>query len=321
MSRLFICGITSTETDKIKDLIDKTKDYVDGYVWCVDSNFNSDETFLILNANKKKGEIVRHKWQNAHDWQANEWLHCGILKNGDYYLICDSTEIPTEKWLKSIRQNIEEMKQQNIGAIYMSGRPYLIEFQDTQYFNYTPHWGLFGIHHRNITSYPEERKSDLIINKRDINPEKHYQEHDTKYYLYARSNQMQMFYGKYGQEVVNFHEEKRLEFRDYLGEQTDLNPSLKALGLFFVNHHPNVCGLKWTDYEIEMMELEFCLSEYYQRTVLKMNFMGTRPEISDGMHPRKQWSFKNHLKYGDGWYDKDYKGTILKYNEEFGIKE
>jgi hypothetical protein len=88
--RLFCCGITSNETEKIKDLIKITKDYVDGYVWCVDSNPNSDETCQLLENNKKEGRIVRHPWVNAHDWQANEWLHCGAIKDGDCCLLYTS---------------------------------------------------------------------------------------------------------------------------------------------------------------------------------------------------------------------------------------
>ncbi len=315
MSRLFICGITcAAEIEKIKDLISKTKDYVDGFVWCVDEK-DCDEIYQFLNDNKKEGKIVQHPWCNAHDWQMNEFLHCGVLKEGDCYWIFDSSECPTEKWLNQVQDDIKAMKSNNIGIIGCSGRPYLVEFQDTQFFQFNPHWALNGTYNRKMMLIPEDKKDEFIINKRHLNPDKHYQEHDTKYYLYARSNQIQMFYGKYGQEIVNFHEKKRIEFRNYLREKTKLEPSLRALDIFFEAHNSGFYGERWTEYEIEMMELEFCLSEYFQRKILGMDFMGKRPEISNGMHPRKKWSFKNHLEFGDGWINKDYEGTIIKYNK------
>lgn len=314
MSRLFLCGITSNETEKISDLISKTKDYVDGYVWCVDSNSNSDETYKLLEENKKEGKIVRHHWWNAHDSQMNEFLHCGLLKNGDFYWIFDSSECPTEKWLKEIRNDIKSMQENGIGIIGCSGRAYLVEFQDTHFFQFTPHWFLSGVHNKKMILIQEDKKSEFIINKRELNPDKHYQEHDTKYYLYARSNQIQAFYGKYGQQIVNYHEDLRLSFREHLRKETGLEPSLRALNMLFKK-----CKEEFNSFERSIIELEFCLSEYYQRTVLGMNFMGIRPDINNGMHPRYKWSFENYLKFGDGWHDKDYMGTILRYNKQFNV--
>ena len=57
MSRFFICGITSNELEKISDIVNRTSEYCDGYVWCVDSNSNSDETFNFLEKNKKFGNL------------------------------------------------------------------------------------------------------------------------------------------------------------------------------------------------------------------------------------------------------------------------
>jgi hypothetical protein len=142
--KIFCCGITSTETDKIKELIEITKNYVDGFCWCVDLNSNSDETFKLLEENKKEGKIVRHPWQNAHDWQANEWLHCGLFKEGDWILICDSTELPTDIFISNIKFYINQLESQDAQALYASGRPYLFKFNDYLYFQSTPHWMLCG---------------------------------------------------------------------------------------------------------------------------------------------------------------------------------
>ncbi len=316
MSRLFICGITSNEYEKINDLIQKTKEYVDGYVWCVDSNSNSDSTYQLLEDNKKDGKIVRHPWVCAHDWQANEWLHCGIFTHQDWILLVDSSETPTETWLKNIRYHISQLESEKIGMLYCSGRPYLFRFQDVLFFQFTPHWMIQGNWDYKSISFPEDKKHEIIINKRNLNPDKHYQEHDSKYYLYARSNQIDMFYGNYGQDIVNRHEAFRRLFRNYLRNNFG-EPGLNSLNKLF-----SLNPKEWvdSDFVIDMVEMEFCLSEYYQRTVLGMNFMGVRPENPIGMHPRFCWSFKDFLKFGDGWHDKEYKSTIVKYNEKFNIK-
>lgn len=305
MYKLYCCGITSNETEKIRDLIQITKDTVDGYIWCVDSNPNSNDTYRLLEENKKEGRIVRHEWHNAHDCQANEWLHCGILKDGDWVWMLDSSETPTEYWVKWIRQGIQLNESNNIVANFISGRPYLFKYNDYLYFHGTPHWGLYGLS-GHIATFNEQDKDNFVINKRNLNPEKHYQEHDTKYYLYGRSNQIQLFYNKYGDGVINYHERKRKEFRTYLAAQVGIQPGLAALDMLFTVRHKS--PTTWTEFEIEMLELEFCLSEYFQRTILGMDFMTT-------MHPRYKWSFRNYLYSGDGWKDKSYEGTIIRYNK------
>jgi hypothetical protein len=207
-----------------------------------------------------------------------------------------------------VRENINQMKEQNIGAIYCSERPYLIEFQETLYFQYTPHWHLGGFWGKKLTSLPEEEKSKFIINKRDLNPAKHYQEHDTKYYFYGRSNQIQAFYGKYGAEIVNYHEDLRLKLKSYLQEKTTLGASdLKSFHDFLVFRHND--DKSFIQYEIEMIELEFCLSEYYRRVILGEDFM------KDIVPKRERWSFKDFLKHGDGFHNPDYLGTRLKYEQ------
>lgn len=312
--KLYICGITSNEYDKINDLINKTKEYVDGYVWCVDSNPNSDSTYQLLEENKGEGKIVRHQWTNSHDFQMNEFLYSGGLQDGDWFYICDSSELPQKHWLEKVRENIREYEETGVTAVVCSGRPYLLKYTEQIFFIFTPHWTVHGLDGKMIY-LPEEKKDHFIINKRNLTPDKHYQEHDTKYYLiYGRSNQIEMFYGKFGPSIVNKHEKSRKEFRQYLKKTLNEPLTLQSFEKWL---RKDVA--QFTEYEINMIELEFCLSEYYQRVILGMNFMGNRymSNIPDGMHPRFQWSFRNYIKFGDGWIDKDYKGTILIYNKTY----
>lgn len=310
MSKLYLCGITcGSEIDKIKDLVNKTKDYIDGYVWCVDSNSNSDETYQLLEDNKKEGKIVRHPWVNAHDWQANEWLHCGAIKEGDWVLMLDSSEIPKDVFIQNIHVYIKQLKDQNASALYASGRPYLFIYTDYLYFNGTPHWGLYGTwgnKQNQAVVITDKEKNNLITNLRDLNPAKHYQEHDTKYFLYARSNIIDAFYGKYGRAKVEFHESIRWLFRDYLKKNIG-EPNLKTLDILFSQ---SIKDWKDSDFIIDVIEMEFCLSEYYRRTVLGEDFM------KDIVPRREKWSFKNFLSTGDGFSDPNYLGTRLRYNKE-----
>jgi len=307
-NKLFLCGITcGPEIEKIKKLIESTKEYVDGFCWAVDDR-NGEEIFQYLNSNKKDGKIVMHPFMCAHDWQANQWLYCGALQNGDWVWLFDSSEEPTEKWENEIHQMINEFEEKGIGSLYCSGRPYLFKFYDHQYFHGTPHWGLIGTVGE-IKVLPESEKGQWIINKRDDNPAKHYQEHDTKYYLYGRSNQIQAFYAQYSQihpGIIQYHENVRLQFREYLRQKTGMSPGLAALDKLFSG--------PLEEFAIGVIDLEFCLSEYYQRTVVGMDFM------KDIVPNRYKWSIRQHLKNGDGFSDPSYISTKMKYENLMRIK-
>lgn len=298
--RLFLCGITSNEEEKIKDLIDSTQGYFDGLVWCVDSNPNADSTYKLLDDNKKDGLIVKHRWHEAHDVQTNEWLMSGIIKEGDWCFIADSSEKPSQLFLDNLRSMTEEFADKDIQALYFSGRPFLFRWTPYLYCLFTPHWALLGFDGK-IVSFPEEEKNKWIINKRDLNPTKHYQEHDTKYFLYGRSNQIDAFYGKYGQEIIHYHEKQRRWFRKHL---IDLGypTTLDGLARYFEK------GL-FSSEAIDIIESEFCLSEYFRRIILYEDFM------KDIVPLREKWSFKNYLSNGNGFSDPNYLGTRLKYDK------
>jgi hypothetical protein len=301
MNRLFVCGITSNETEKISELISRTKDHVDGYVWCVDSNSHSDETHTLLEKYKGEGKIVRHPWVCAHDWQANEWLHCGIFQDGDWILMLDSSEMPTPFLMEGIKDRIRrKLIDQDMFAMYASGRPYIFKYSEYLFFQGTPHWGLYGFRFRAL-AIPDEEKKLFIDNLRDLNPAKHYQEHDTKYYLYGRSNIIDAFYGKYGQKIVDFHEGLRMAFR---AELTNLGyrTTLPQLETYFRN------GV-FSDFAKQVIEVEFCLSEYYRRVILGEDFM------KDIVAKRERWSFQDHIKIGNGFANPDYLGTRLRYDQ------
>lgn len=308
MNKIYLCGITSNEIEKITDLINQCSHFFDGLVWCVDSAAN-DGTYEFLEQNKKSGQIIQHKWGNHHGHQMNEFLLANVMRPNDWYFICDSSEIPTETFLSTIRDNLENWEQNNVGAIYASGRPYFIKYHDHQNISGTPHWWLEGIV-GNVISIKDEDKDKFILNKRNLNPGKHYQEHDTKYwFVYGISNQVQAMYGKFGRQTVEYHEFLRLEFRNWFRQNVNSELSLKNLENFLE------AGV-FNDYVKGLIEIEFCLSEFYQNKILKMDFM------SEIVPQRYQWSFKHFLRTGQkNQLENGYKGTIIHYNDKLAIEK
>jgi hypothetical protein len=68
------------------------------------------------------------------------------------------------------------------------------------------------------------------------------------------------------------------------------------------------------DIFIEMVELEFRLSELFQIEVLNQDL------ITDIVPKRYKFSFKDYLSGGSG-FPENYLGTILKYNIQFNKQE
>jgi hypothetical protein len=113
-------------------------------------------------------------------------------------------------------------------------------------------------------------------------------------------------YGKYGSNIVQKHEKVRREFRGFCKNQLRLSTdTLDGLIRYMKKIRDKI--VTPDKYFIDVVENEFRMSELFQLKVLDMDFMTT-------MHPRYKWSFKNYLKCGDGWADKEYTGTILRYD-------
>ena len=160
MSKLFCCGITSNEEENILDLVNSTKDYVDGFCWTVHTD-SKDRTFQTLEENKKLGKITQVPYIKFHDISANFWLYCGAIKNDDWIIVNDSKEKLTKFWLEKIREDIIGYERDGIGSVYCSGRPFLFRFVEGQQFMFTPHWALVSPIGKVIV-IPEDEKSKYI---------------------------------------------------------------------------------------------------------------------------------------------------------------
>jgi hypothetical protein len=127
------------------------------------------------------------------------------------------------------------------------------------------------------------------------------------WYVYPDSNICALIYGSFGQQVVEYQESIRKRFRSYCSIK--LNLSLDNLDdLISLYDKVNKKEVIPQSALIDITELEFVLSELFQSEVLKKS-----PE--EILSNRFKWSFKNHLKHGDGLYDKSYMGTYIKYEQ------
>jgi hypothetical protein len=134
--------------------------------------------------------------------------------------------------------------------------------------------------------------------------------HPARYwYENGISNHTQLLYGKFGQDVVHYHENLRLLFRLYCKHELGLFLTLESL----VNY---MKGGNFTDYFIEVVETEVSLQDCYRHFILKQDLLG---EIAKN---RMSWSFKKALAgQTTQWLDGSYTGTLNRYSKQIGLPE
>jgi hypothetical protein len=173
------------------------------------------------------------------------------------------------------------------------------------------HWGLTNITGR-ITTMDDKDK--YIINKRKETPKFFGSINGTKYYLcYYLGNDVQLVYGKYGQEIVNHHEALRRRFQMYCKYNLNLDISTLDDMVKYMTKIKNKEIIP-EPYFVDMVELEFRLSELFQIEVLNQDL------IKDIVPKRYQFSFKDYLA-GNSGFPNNYLGTVLEYNRKLNIKD
>ena len=282
--KLWCCGITFNKVDKIKKLVEVTAPYVDGFVWT--DHYSTDGTFEVLNDNKKEGRIFQREWRNDHDEAANYYLHAGVMRNYDWFLFLDSTDLPNKEWIQTIRIQLEILQNNKINCVYLD-HPLLIRYFDFLHFEQTPHQGLTGIQPEVLflERLPGYKKENYIINTRDIdvsgllNPVKYY-------WVYSRSNHTQLLYGQFGEEIYQYHENRRIWFRLYCENVLNIPLTLDGLENYFRAGN-------YTEEFIDQVELEVNLKDFFRYKILKQHF------LKEIVPKRFNWSFKHYLKTGD----------------------
>ena len=118
------------------------------------------------------------------------------------------------------------------------------------------------------------------------------------------SNQCQAFYSKYGQNTTSHHESLRLTFRYKCEKELGLELTLESLENYLKSTR------NYPSWLIDYFEIEFSFSEFFRLKVLGEKFMEEIVPL------REKWSFRNFMLTGDGFSDKSYLGTRLRYDKQ-----
>jgi len=272
---------------------------------------SNDGTIELLEQNKGEGKVITQNWTQNHAFLMNHLLYYGNIKNGEYCLYLDSPESLTDYFIEQLPNLLEDFEKNNVGALFWDQRPYIFKYNPYMEFYGAVHWGLSNIYGKIIT-LPEKEK--YIINRRKDTPKFFGSINGTKYYMcYFLGNDTQLVYGKYGQNIVNHHENLRKQFQIYCIEKLKLNINTLDDMINYMKKIKNK-EISPENYFIDMVELEFRLSELFQIEVLNQDFM------NDVVPKRYKFSFKDYLNGGSG-YPEEYLGTILKYNRQFNIQD
>ena len=300
-SRLWLCGITQNRKDNIDEMTKDVAQYFDGLIFV--DGYSDDGTFELLDERKGDGKIIQREWTNDHDFQMNEFMRQGPMKNGDWFLMLDSPDRANEEWCEQLRDEIKKYNEEGVGAISFASKIQLARYFDHMFYFQTPHWGLNGIL-GNVKGYTEEEKQQYITSTRfgSDDPAISALLHPVKYYyVYGRSNHMNLLYQNFGNKILSHHENQRLRFRLYCQDELGLDLTLDSLEDYMRKGD-------FTEYFIESVELEVNLKDFFRYKILGQDFI---KEIDQN---RQNWSFKYYLEKGnaDQKYT-DYVGPINEY--------
>ncbi len=263
--KVYLCAITQNEKENMDELTRDVHKNLDGLI-IVDGG-STDGTKELMEERKGGGEIISRKWTDDHDLQMNEFLRQGPMKNGDWFLLRDSTERISEQFSKELRSLCQEFKNNGIRTVYDASKILLAQYHDDQLFSGNPHWGLSGQRQKIISlrDYPRYKNSDEYWwNERPKkrSPSEKFKHQLKYYYVYGRANHMLLGNEK---NIDKFREleAQRQRFRSLCMEKYNLDPTIKSLETFLRSNY-------WKN------DVEFCsiinsqkiLSDYYRFAIL-----------------------------------------------------
>ena len=282
----------------------------DGVVSLVNLPSN-DGTIELLEANKGNGKVITQNWTPNHGFLMNHLLYYGDIKDGQYCIYLDSPESMTDKFIQELPVLLQSFEKKGIGALYWDDRPYVFKYNPYMEFVGAVHWGLKNIEGQ-IVTIPDKDK--YIINRRKETPKFFGSINGSKYYLcYFLGNDTKLVYSKYGNETLNYHEALRKKFQIHCINNLKINISTLNGIIEYMKKIKNK-EVQPDNFFIEMVELEFRLSELFQIEVLGQDF------INDVVPRRYKFSFKDYLNGNDG-FPNGYIGTKPRYDKHFNIKD
>lgn len=302
--KIWLCGVTGDREKDIEELTRDIAQYFEGLIWV--DHFSQDNTAKILEERKGAGTVLFRKYTDDHDLQRNEFLRCGLMKSFDWFCYIDSGERLNIEWCKSLKSTINEYQRLGIG-VGMLGRPYLVQYFDDMIFSGNPHCWPYPLRGKTINLDETFIKKKVMDERSGLLHPFHY------YWNTPRSNELFAQYRKYGQDVVDYRENLRFQFRLYWQQNLGLEFTMDSVIKFLQNIYDNRGQIDKLFFEY--METEFYWSDIFRLKILKQRF------YEDIVPNRFAWSFKKWLNDGDErQLNSDYKGTILIYNEKYNIK-
>jgi len=196
--KIYLCGITQNEEIQIDELTKDIWQNLDGLIF-VDGG-SKDKTCDILNQRKKNGSVIYRKWTNDHDFQMNEFLRCGIMEPGDWFILRDSSERIGLELSNQIHNICNTFSSQNIKTVVQASKICLAEYNEDMFFLGTPHWGLHNAQNNYVdilgnTDFPFKDILNKNLYSNRYRTDKEWILHDIKYYyVYDRSNHVLLYY-------------------------------------------------------------------------------------------------------------------------------
>jgi len=315
MSKLWLTLITQNRANDIEELTKDTYDYFDGIV-AVD-HFSTDGTYQILESRKKAGKITQLPFCKNHGWSMNGFLFSGIIKNFDWFMILDSSDRANLVWLKNIREDISYYNKNGIGGIFLD-RIYLSRYISGMEFFGGCHWGLTQssgkiLDYSKINGY---RKENYVINTRGKDRdsiERSGIKNPIKYFIeYPNYSQLQLLYGQFGKDILNFHTVQWIEFRIFCEQILKIELTVDSLVKYISD---GIQNKNLPEFLIDYIELEVNMKDLVRYYILKQDFLG---EIATN---RFSWEFKKFYHQGVEHQSKDggYVGVFNQYREQQGL--
>ncbi len=321
--KIWICGqvAASGQLANMTDLV-KTFSYFDGAIWTVNyaADGQDDGTAALIQETIKThnllGDVLKTRWVNIHSIGMTMFLQCGLIEEGDWLLVVDAQELPKEPWLKGMRSQVENFENDNITAMFW-GRPYFFKFNNQMVYEGSTHCWPKPFCGGKILSVQDESKvvyendcvhfGDFLVNRKNFDDTMLL--HACKYFwVYDLTNEAHNQYGKFGNEVIKFHEQNRQAFRRYCKHKLGIPLTLEGLEAYFR-------AGQYDETFVEYVELENVFKDFFRRVVLGQ----PREDI---LKKRYNWSFKYYLEHKS--IDQpfcQFVGTRNRYNEKLGLPQ
>jgi len=263
--KIYLCAITQNEKENMDELTREIHKDLDGLI-IVDGG-STDGTVELMKKREGNGAVVHRKWTNDHDFQMNEFLRQGPMKNGDWFILRDSTERLNPDFTKKCHDLCARFDRAGIQTVYDRSKILMARYYDDQFFLGSPHWGLQGqrqkiIRLSDVEGFEDSNSYGWTVRIKNRSPEYNYRHQLKYYYVYGRSNHMLLGNEENKEEYFRL-ETQRQRFRKICEEKYKLNHTIKDLESFLSTN-------KWhKDNEfIEIINDERILSKFYRNAIL-----------------------------------------------------